>query len=184
MVKTSPGIISMNKHKVMPNGSVVVGAGLFKTIRKNLKRALAYAKKHKLASKSLAMLAQRTSNPYIAVLSAAARTAGLGKRGAKVYKIQGGGAYVMGGSIFSKLRRYIRKGARTVAKQAKKTYKRVKSIRKPSDVISLARDAKSLTDLGDWGVKGLKAVGMGKRRKATLGGRKRRARRPATQMIF
>jgi len=175
-------IIKPNTYTVQPNGSVIVGHGLLRRWKKQL----------------------RLSNPgiykrlvKIKALPKKGKIKGMGKSGNSIYKISGGA--VLGGGLFGRIFRAVKHTVRRgvsglanvskrvgkaalseIKKEAKNTFNDIKKIRKPSDVLKLADKLKSkaqrLTSRKYWARRarnvGLDKIGLGKRKRRTRGGRR------------
>jgi len=186
-------IIKPNSYTVQPNGSVIVGHGLLKRWKKQL----------------------RLTNPgifkrlvKIKALPRRGKIKGMGKSGNSIYKISGGA--VIGGGLFGKIFRAVkhtvRRGVNGLAnvskrvgkaalseikKEAKNTFNDIKKIRKPSDVLKLADKLKSkaqrLTSSKYWARRarnvGLDKIGLGKKQR-TRGGRRMLGAGPGTALDY
>ena len=101
--------IGSNAYRKLPNGAMQVGSGLFGRIRRGFKSVGHFIKKHKLTSKSLAELAELTGNKHLAAASRAAKTVGLGKTSNKYRSLGGGKGYVVGGSLWGRIKHGFKK---------------------------------------------------------------------------
>ncbi len=168
------GIIDSNAYERRPNGSYIVGSGLMKKWKSQIRHSDPALFRKIATAKALPKIKIR----------------GMGKNGNQCYKM--GGAYIMGGGLFSRLWRKVKKVAKNVGKKvynaARKevtgVYNDIKKIRKPSDVLDLVDKVKGrvsdLTSTSYWRKQaeraGLKKAGLGRRR--MMGNGRRRRRRP------
>ena len=191
-------IIAPHSYKIQPNGSVIVGHGLFNKWKKHI---------HGINPVLYKRLVKVRAVPK-------GKVKGMGKNGSSIYKV-GGGAYVMGGGLFGRIFRAVKRGVHkvgnalekgvkftgktagniaktavkgavnTVKNEAVRAFNDIKKIRKPSDLLMVADNLKSraqrLTSGKFWRKQarnaGLKKIGLGKKKRRkrhkTRGGSRR-----------
>jgi len=178
-------LVAKNKYTVQPNGSVIVGSGLIKKWRSQIRGINPALYKRLVKIRALPK----------------GKIKGMGKSGNSIYKISGGA--VMGGGLFGRIFRAVKRVGRRVinkvsnvgnkalhttfnvgkdvlkgvANDVKRTavdsFKDLKNIRKSSDLLKLAdklkTNATKLTTRKYWARRvrntGLNKIGLGKRKR-------------------